>query len=88
MADRSEYYLTSGDLSLYGGALNGRTEWINAWWDDAEPSYKNVEFEETCVEMFYSENKGQWVLNDVVDGFLMDQEYLSGKVGYIVEYEN
>ena len=45
------------------------------------------EIQENCIDLFYYEEHGRWVLNDVPNDILAVVPYFSGKIGYIVEYE-
>lgn len=86
-----------GDLSYYwvdennnpvGDPIQVNGYWCHDEWMNGEPSYKDGETEENCVDMFYYSAMDQWVWNDVPDDIISVVPDYSGRIGYIVEYED
>lgn len=82
------YYWVDENNNLVGGPIQVETYWCHDEWLDGEPSYKDGEIEENCVDMFYYSALSQWVWNDVPDDMISVVPDYSGRIGYIVEYED
>lgn len=83
----TEYYWVDEDGSLYGDMVNSSDYWCHELWMANEPSYRDGNTEEDCLDMFYFSSESRWVWNDVPDDIIAVVPYYSGKIGYIVEYE-
>lgn len=86
----SQYYWVDTTNSLTGDVLNRPDAWnVNCWLHD-EPSFEDASLgvQEHVLSMFYYDDIGEWVWNDVPNGILDAVPYYSGKLGYICEYEN
>lgn len=84
----TEYYWLDEDGNPYGDLVNGSDYWCHDLWMVDEPSYRDGDIEEDCLDMFYFANESRWVWNDVPDDIIEVVPYYSGKIGYIVEYED
>lgn len=82
------YYWLDENGNVYGDKLNDSDYWANSEWLSGEPSYRSDGTEELYVEMFYSSSLGRWVWNDCADDVIGIVPSYSGKVGYIIEYED
>ena len=82
-----DYYWVDEEGQLrYGQSINpGETPWLDSYWMSGEPSFDSDDYEECYVDMFQS--NGKWVLNDIPYDIISIVPTYSGKVGYIVEYE-
>ena len=87
----TEYYWVNERNRIYGELINGPEYWNNSLWMENEPSYQDGEdgeIAENCLDIFYYSGEERWVWNDIPDDILKVVPYYSGKIGYIVEYEN
>lgn len=80
-AEGEEYYWVRTDGEFTEGALNGAGQWMQN-----EPSFRDGDTEENVMAMFWYEQEGRWVWNDIPADILQDFSYYSGKIGYICEY--
>ena len=87
-SDSTAYYWIDENGNTYGDKLNDSDYWASAEWLSGEPSYRSDGVEEMYVEIFYSSSLGRWVWNDCADDVIGIVPSYSGKVGYIVEYED
>lgn len=83
----SDYYWVDENNQLYGACINSAEYWISSEWLQGEPSFMDGETEEDCLDFYYSSNEECWVWNDVPDNIISIVPYFSGRIGYIVEYE-
>lgn len=83
----SDYYWEGADGSYYGDPVNSTSFWGNDLWLEGEPSYQDGDTREDRLAILYMKSSDRWVLNDVADDPIYMEEYLSGKVAYICEYE-
>lgn len=86
--DSDEYYWVDADNDLVGDCLNSYYNWACSAWMSGEPSFEDAGIPEWCVDMFYYSNEGRWVFNDTPNDIISVVPSYSGKVGYIIEYEN
>ena len=86
-ADSSGYFWVDEDNRLYGERINSPEYWADAEWMQGEPSYTDGQNEEEYIDICYYSKEKRWVWNDVPDDIIAVVPYYSGKVGYIVEYE-
>ena len=90
VADGTDYYWTNERYERYGDAVNSPASWYADIWYKGEPSYNDVmedgtSIPETCLNLFCV--SGTWYLNDASTELAQKYpDYLTGKVGYIVEY--
>lgn len=87
----TEYYWVNERNRIYGELINGPEYWNHSLWMKNEPSYQDGEdgeIKENCLDIFYYSGEERWVWNDVPDDILKVVPYYSGKIGYIVEYED
>lgn len=87
----TQYYWIDESNTLYGECLNSPDHWTNGkYWMANEPSFKDSYDNKTVEEdklVLYKLN-GNWALNDSTDGIVEWYPKDSGKVGYIVEFED
>lgn len=86
--DSSEYYWVDQDNQLYGEQINGEDYWAQSEWMIGEPSFMDGNIQENCLDFYYYSKEGRWVWNDVPDDIISVVPYYSGKIGYIIEYED
>lgn len=82
------YYWVDENNNLVGDPIQVDGYWCHDEWMNGEPSYKDGETEENCVDMFYYSALDHWVWNDVPDDIISVVPDYSGRIGYIVEYED
>ena len=86
--ESTAYYWIDENGNVYGDKLNDADYWANSEWLSGEPSFRSDGVEELYVEIFYSSSLGRWVWNDCSDDVIAEVPSYSGKVGYIIEYED
>ncbi len=86
--DSQNYYWADNSNALGGVVLNSPSFWGYSEWMKGEPSFRDNGIEEQFVDLFYYQNEGRWVWNDVPDDILSVVPGYSGKLGYIVEIED
>ena len=91
-ASGSDYYWVNQNNEFIGDALNRSESWSNGYWYINEPSFvdtgsdANGNIQENVMNLFYV--NGTWYLNDSSDNLAANYpSLLSGKVGYIIEFE-
>lgn len=86
----TNYYWVNTEEELYGTPLNGIDYWatqVGAWYP-GEPSYMDGDIVEDCMNFYFNEELGSWVWNDVPNDILAVAPNFSGKIGFIIEYDN
>ena len=82
-----DYYWLTDDQSI-AWPLNAEGSWCRDIWLSGEPTYKDdvVHAAEDVLEMFYYDDLGRWVWNDIPNDL---PKYLNqgNAIGYICEYE-
>ena len=88
----TEYYWVDDNNQFMGEVLNSMSSWCDPYWFDNEPSYEDTGSDaagaitEDVMNLFYV--SGTWYLNDSSSDLAgMYPDLLSGKVGYIIEFE-
>lgn len=88
----SDYYWVNKENEFMGECLNSSDSFCMPYWYSGEPSYNDTGSEATgmitedVMNLFYV--SGTWYLNDSSGNLAQDYpELLSGKVGYIIEFE-
>ncbi len=85
-SDGSDYYWVDTDNQFIGDCLNDSSSWCQSAWYDGEPSYDDAGVAEDAMNLFCV--GGTWYLNDSsMDLAGNYPDLLTGKVGYIVEFE-
>lgn len=88
----TEYYWVNMKNQFLGECLNDSDSWLGSYWYENEPSFRDTgsgaggEIAENVISLFYV--SGTWYMNDSssdMAGFYPD--LMSGKVAYIIEYE-
>ena len=87
-----DYYWVNEQNEFMGDCLNSSASWCSSYWYQNEPSFRdtgsdaNGEIAENVMNLFCV--SGSWYLNDSSDNLAGNYpDLLSGKVGYIIEYE-
>ncbi len=84
----SEYHWVDNDNVLQPEVLNDYSHPLYDEWMEGEPSYEDSGYAESCIDMFYYSGEGRWVLNDAPNSIVSVVPSFSGKVGYIIEYDD
>ena len=87
-----DYYWVNEQNEFMGEILNSSDSWCSSYWYQNEPSFRDTgsdatgEIVENVMNLFCV--SGSWYLNDSSDNLAGNYpDLLSGKVGYIIEYE-
>lgn len=83
-----DYYWIGSDARI-DIPLNTSASWCSNFWAAGEPSYEDVNLNETetVVELYYSKTEKRWVLNDVPDNLQLYTHLSDKQLAYICEYE-
>ncbi len=84
----TEYRWDYGDNVLQGEVLNSPSSWAAGQWMKGEPSFGDAGTAECFMEMYFYSGENRWVFNDVPDDIIAVVPGYSGKIGYIVEYDD
>lgn len=87
-ADSRDYYWVDENNQLYGEKINDPSYWCSSEWMTGEPSFQDGSTQEDCLDICYLKSEGKWYFNDVPDDILATVSYYSGRLGYIIEYED
>lgn len=79
------YHWVDASGELYGDPLNVYDAWCAKCWLEGEPNYEYDSISEEYLEIYYSEEKGDWVWNDT--GASPDWPTDPEKLGYIIEFD-
>ncbi len=77
-----EYHWVDENGEAVGEPLNGDSKWMQN-----EPSFQDGEVQEDVVSMFYFDEEGRWVWNDIPSNLLEHFSNYSGKIGYVCEMD-
>lgn len=61
----TDYYWVDENNNLYGEPINNADYWAGGEWLQGEPSFKDGDIEENCLDIYYSKKENRWVWNDV-----------------------
>lgn len=86
--DGREYYWIDENGEAQGDCINTDQYWAASQWMNNEPSFADGTIQEDCLDIYYYSKEGRWVWNDVPDDIIAVVPYYSGKIGYIIEYED
>ncbi len=89
-ADSRDYYWVDEENQCYGEKLNDPAYSCYDYWMIGEPSFEdlNMDVQECYMNLFYYEEEGRTVINDVPDDVVSIVPSYSGHVGFICEYED
>ncbi len=71
-----------------GESLNSPSSWTYSEWMGGEPSFQDGDIAECYMDIYYYRNEGRWVWNDVPDDIISVVPSYSGRIGYIIEFDN
>lgn len=88
--DSRDYYWVDEDNQCYGEKLNDIGYSCYDYWMIGEPSFEdlNMDIQECYMNLFYYEEEGRTVINDVPNDVISIVPSYSGHVGFICEYED
>ena len=87
-ADSRDYYWVDEDNQCYGEKLNDAGYSCYDYWMIGEPSFQDGDIQECYMNLFYYEEEGRTVINDVPNDVISIVPSYSGHVGFICEYED
>lgn len=85
--DGDSYYWVNENNEFYGEKLNDSSYWAYQVWMRNEPSFVDGEIQENCMDIYYYSKESRWGWNDVPDDIIENAPFFSGRIGYIVEYD-
>lgn len=85
--DGDSYYWVNENNEFYGEKLNDSSYWAYQVWMGNEPSFVDGEIQENCMDIYYYSKESRWGWNDVPDDIIEIAPFFSGRIGYIVEYD-
>ena len=68
--DSTEYYWVDENNTTYGEMINQSDYWAASQFMQGEPSFKDGEIEENCLDFYYYEKEERWVWNDIPDDMM------------------
>lgn len=86
--DSARYCWVDESNQTYGSALNDPAYWTYSEWMSGEPSFQDGDIPEGYVDFYYYQKEGRWVWNDVPDDIISIVPSYSGRLGYIIEFED
>lgn len=84
-SNSNDYYWVDKKGLPIGEKINS-SAYVN-FWMEGEPSYSDRGISEKYMMMYYFDNGGRWVFNDVSNDVATDASIYKGKLGYICEFE-
>ncbi len=82
-----EYYWLDEDGEPFGECLNKSSRY-SSYWFAGEPSFKDGNQPECYMEILYKKKENKWYFNDIPNDIVaLSPSTWSGKVGYIIEYD-
>ena len=85
--DSREYHWVDGNNNLCGEVLNNPSSWVYPMWMKAEPSFMDGDIVENDMNLFFYDKENRWVMNDVPGDIISILPEYSGKLGYIIEFD-
>lgn len=85
--DGDSYYWVNENNEFYGEKLNDSSYWAYQVWMGNEPSFVDGEIQENCMDIYYYSKESRWGWNDIPDDIIEIAPFFSGRIGYIVEYD-
>lgn len=86
--DSAEYYWIDENNNMKGKMLNGESSFMSDKWENGEPSFDGGDGSVTENRVvFVHKLRGYWKIEDVPDNMLASHPDMSGKTGYIIEYD-
>lgn len=86
--DSPSYYWADRSNTLSGAVLNSPSYWGASEWMGGEPSFQDGDITECYMDIYYYANEGRWVWNDVPDDIVSVVPSYSGRLAYIIEFDN
>lgn len=85
--DSRDYHWVDGENVPHGAKINDPSYWSWSRWITGGPSFYANGCDEDVLEIMYYEKENRWVWNDVPDDIVGSSSWFSGRVGYIVEFD-
>lgn len=86
--DSASYYWADRGNALSGDVLNSPSYWGYSEWMQGEPSFQDGDITECFMDIYYFSKEGRWVWNDVPDDIVSVVPNYSGRLAYIIEFDN